>query len=119
MMGQHKLLGSAQTRKKKCVLQHGTLPLDGDIARIAEALYYDSLGQRQALALRMRYRATTVLRSLGKKVSFDEAAQFLGQGFAERLDLTLAESELTPTELARSQEIRAEKYANPAWTERL
>jgi lipoate-protein ligase A len=119
MMGQHKLLGSAQTRKKHCVLQHGTLPLEGDIARIAEALYYDMPGQRHALALRMRYRATTVMRSLGKILSFDEAADFMGKGFAQRLNLTLESSDLTPQELTRTQEIRAEKYANSDWIERL
>ena len=33
-----KLVGSAQVRRKGMVLQHGTLPLDGDITRIFNAL---------------------------------------------------------------------------------
>ena len=118
MMGQQKLLGSAQTRKKGVVLQHGTLPLYGDISRIANALYFDSMGQRQALDLRMRYRATTVLNSLGKQLSLDEAATFMRDGFATRLNLDFVESGLTEQELARMPQIRAERFANDDWTQR-
>ncbi len=33
-----KLIGSAQARKKEGVLQHGSLPLTGDLTRICQAL---------------------------------------------------------------------------------
>ena len=35
-----KLVGSAQSRRKGGVLQHGTLPLTGDLARITQALNF-------------------------------------------------------------------------------
>ncbi|MEP7357949.1 MAG: lipoate--protein ligase family protein, partial [Anaerolineales bacterium] len=37
-----KLLGSAQVRKRGVVLQHGTLPLHGDISRIVDTLAFDT-----------------------------------------------------------------------------
>ena len=35
-----KLIGSAQARKKEGVLQHGSLPLTGDLTRICDALVF-------------------------------------------------------------------------------
>src|SRR5205085_12426413 len=42
-----KLLGSAQVRKRGVVLQHGTLPLYGDIGRICDALVFDTGQERE------------------------------------------------------------------------
>lgn len=118
-MGQMKLLGSAQARRRGMVLQHGTLPLYGDITRIAEALAFDAPGQRTATRLRLHYRATTVLQSLGRRVEIEEAAKFMRAGFARQLNLELVESELSTAEVSRAAEIRAEKFANEAWTKRV
>ncbi len=37
-----KLIGSAQARKKEGVLQHGSLPLTGDLTRICQALVFEN-----------------------------------------------------------------------------
>lgn len=119
-VGQRKLIGSAQLRKKGIVLQHGALPLFGDITRVAEGLAFDLPGQRLALKNRLHWRATTLAEGLrGRQLSLDEAAGFVRQGFAEALNLTLVETTLTPAETARAQVLRAEKYAHSAWTKRL
>ncbi|MEP0764556.1 MAG: lipoate--protein ligase family protein, partial [Chloroflexota bacterium] len=58
-VGGSKLIGSAQVRKFGAVLQHGTLPLIGDIARICDALVFASDAQRAhapARAARRRAR---------------------------------------------------------------
>lgn len=116
-IGQRKLLGSAQLRRRGVVLQHGALPLAGDITRIADALQLE-LGQRLALRNRLRFRATTLELALGHVPDADEVAGQLATGFAEALALTWQQSELTAAEVARAGEIRAEKYANDAWTGR-
>ncbi|MCA9939148.1 MAG: lipoate--protein ligase family protein [Anaerolineales bacterium] len=118
-MGQMKLLGSAQARRRGMVLQHGTLPLYGDITRIVDALHFDQPGQRTATRLRLRYRATTVMQSLGRRVEFADAVNFMREGFARRLNLELVAGELSAAEQARAAEIRREKFANDAWTRRI
>lgn len=118
-IGQRKLVGSAQMRRKGVVLQHGTLPLTGDITRIAQGLYVDLPGQRQAIILRLHYRATTVEASLARPVSFMEAEDFMRRGFSEALNLTLEAGQLTGQEQERAAEIRADKYATEAWTMRV
>jgi lipoyl(octanoyl) transferase len=108
-----KLVGSAQMRKAGVVLQHGTLPLHGDIARIS--LY---LAQHPDQA-RVRQRATTVEAAIGREVDYDMAAQMMARGFAEALHLQLAAGELTLEEQAWAAELRRDKYAADEWTYRL
>ena len=114
-----KLLGSAQVRKQGVVLQHGTLPLTGDIGRICDALVFDSEAERQRVRDRVHARATTVAEVIGRDVSWDEAAAAVAQGFAAALNLVLQEGLLTPAEIALAEQLRAEKYATEAWNTRV
>src|SRR5438105_11355253 len=82
-----KLLGSAQVRKLSVVLQHGTLPLTGDIGRICDALVFDSEAERQRVRARVHARAVTLAEVIGREVTWDEAAAALAEGFAEALNL--------------------------------
>ena len=108
-----KLVGSAQMRKAGVVLQHGTLPLHGDIARIS--LYL----AKHPDADRVRQRDTTVEAAIGRVIDYDTAVRLMAQGFAETLHLQLEAGELTPEEQAWAAELRREKYAADEWTYRL
>jgi lipoyl(octanoyl) transferase len=110
-----KLLGSAQTRKQGVVLQHGTLPLSGDIARICEVLRFETEEARQLARARVAERATTVEAVGGKLVTWLEAARALAQGFSEKLNLTLDEAGLTPAERTEASQLSAEKYVSAEW----
>jgi lipoate-protein ligase A len=114
-----KLLGSAQVRKQGVVLQHGTLPLTGDIGRICDALVFENEAERQRVRARVHARATTVAEVIGREVSWDEAARAVAQGFAEALNLSLQPAPLTPAETALAEKMRAEKYATEAWNARV
>jgi lipoate-protein ligase A len=59
-----KLVGSAQVRRKAGVLQHGTLPLYGDIARICDVLQYEDEDAREQARRQVRERATTLAEAL-------------------------------------------------------
>jgi lipoate-protein ligase A len=113
-----KLVGSAQARRKGGVLQHGTLPLSGDLARIIQALVFPDEDARLHAAERLLDRATTVADSLGQNISWLQAALAFAEAFSRVHGLDLQASELTPDELARAEELVAEKYGNPAWTRR-
>jgi lipoate-protein ligase A len=107
--GTQKLIGSAQTRPAGRVLQHGSLPLTGDIARVTEYLWFQSENDRTALAAHLRERATTLCDLLGREVAFEEAASLLTRGFASALQLALEPSEPTPAELEAAQRTAREK----------
>ena len=109
VMAGRKLIGSAQARPAGRVLQHGSLPLVGDIARVARYLAYEREDERASLAQHLRERATTARDALGRAVSYDEAAEAMARGFAAALNLTYEPGEPAPAELAVAQSRLAEK----------
>lgn len=111
-----KLLGSAQTRRSNAVLQHGALPLRGDLARICEALVFDSEAARDEARQRVRARAITLEEALGHGVGMARVVGALMAGFCEALNLSLDEAQLSPEEEVRGAELRAAKYAAKQWT---
>ena len=120
-VGGRKLVGSAQMRARGVVLQHGALPLYGDITRICPLL------AAHPDPARVRARATTVeeaLDSVGsapnrRTVTWDEAADAVAAGFTEALDLHLEPGALTDQERAWAEELRTGRYATDDWTRRV
>jgi lipoate-protein ligase A len=101
--GGKKLMGSAQSRPAGRVLQHGSLPLVGDIARVADYLSFASAAARAALRAHLAERATTLRDALGREVAFAEAAAALGDGFAAALRLDLAPAAVSDAELRAAE----------------
>jgi lipoate-protein ligase A len=114
-----KLIGSAQARKKEGVLQHGSLPLTGDLTRICQALVFESESAREDASKRLLARATTVESTWGRAVSWDSAAQAFIHAFEAQLGLCLERGELSESESRRAEELINEKYDHPSWTERI
>jgi lipoyl(octanoyl) transferase len=114
-----KLIGSAQARKKEGVLQHGSLPLLGDLTRICQALVFQSESARETASKRLLERATTVESALGRQVSWETAAQALIQAFEAQMGLRLLRGELSESESKRTEKLVKEKYDHPWWTERV
>ena len=118
IVGGRKLVGSAQVRKHGVVLQHGTIPLYGDVARISQALYFEKSGRKAALTTLLRRQATTLESALGRRIGFDQASSHMALGMAKTLNLDLVEEDLTVNEVNRATTLRSEKYAHEAWTKR-
>jgi len=118
-VGGRKLIGSAQARKKEGVLQHGSLPLCGDLTRITQALVFDDESRRQAAAARLLERAATVESVLGRVLPWETAAQAFTRSFEQKLGLEFKAAGLSSSESARAEELVREKYAHPSWTERI
>lgn len=113
-----KLVGSAQWRARGGVLQHGTLPLCGDLTRIVGYLTL-SAAEQEAQRQSLRLKAITLEEALGQALPFAQVAEALAVGFAQALNLTLLPAELTPHERALAADLRHTIYADPGWTARL
>ncbi|HEY1016021.1 MAG TPA: lipoate--protein ligase family protein [Herpetosiphonaceae bacterium] len=111
--GGRKLLGSAQTRTGGAVLQHGTLLLSADAARLHRLLRLPPDLSSDALAARM-----VALDELLPAPSWDDAVAALIAGFEQSWGLAFAPGEPTAAEWALAAELREQRYANPAWTAR-
>jgi lipoyl(octanoyl) transferase len=114
-----KLIGSAQARKKEGVLQHGSLPLTGDLSRICQVLVFENGSAREDASKRLLARASTVESALGREVSWETAARAFIHAFEAQLGLSLQKGELSGSESKRTDELVKEKYDHPSWTERV
>jgi lipoyl(octanoyl) transferase len=114
-----KLVGSAQARKKEGVLQHGSLPLTGDLTRICQALIFENELAREDASRRLLARAATVESALGRAVSWETAAQAFIHAFEAQLGLSLERGALSESESKRADELVKEKYDHRSWTERV
>lgn len=113
-----KIIGSAQARRKSSVLQHGSLPLFGDLTRIIRVLNYPDEQARDQASKRLLAHATTVESVIGYKGDWWLACQAFRTAFQEAFDLELIPGELSADEGSRAEELYREKYSDSQWTER-
>jgi lipoate-protein ligase A len=109
-----KLVGSAQVRRKGVVLQHGALPLRGDVARLADVLVLSEV-ERTGLRRKLLQRAIALDEALGREATWDEVVEALTAGLAETLDLVLESGDLSPFELSVATQLQ-KRYAGDEWT---
>ncbi|MBM4459166.1 MAG: lipoate--protein ligase family protein [Chloroflexi bacterium] len=114
-----KLLGSAQNRRSGFVLQHGSLPLAGDVTRVVDCLAFESPTERDALRSSLAGHATTVEQLLARAVSFAHAAQAMIAGFTDALHLDLSPGDLSSAERDWAAQLVLERYGNLDWTRRV
>jgi len=111
-VAQRKLVGSAQARGRGALLQHGTIPIRGDISRICSFLTVPADPHR------VRARAMTLEQALGRQPPWEEVAGAMAEGFAQALNLHLERGGLAPLERETADRLRGEKYAAETWTAR-
>lgn len=116
--GGRKILGSAQSRRSDVVIQHGSLPLTGDLTRLVDCLALPAEVDREALRRSLVDHAATVEMLTGQTVSYADAQIALADGFASALELEFTPGELMPAEQEWVAELLQERYANPEWTAR-
>lgn len=100
-----KLVGSAQVRRGGGVLQHGSIPLHGDIRRICEVLRFPDEETRRQAAERLMRRATTLEACLGRLAAWEEVATAVAEGFAQALGLDWLLGPCSPEELQRADQL--------------
>jgi lipoate-protein ligase A len=115
VVGGRKLLGSAQHRRADFVLQHGSLPLTGDLTRLVECLAFPDETHRDALRRGLAARAATAEKLAGRPISYAEAVAAMIAGFRDALNFELIPGDLTEDERAWVAELVQDKYGHPDW----
>lgn len=114
-----KLIGSAQARRLGGVLQHGSLPLCGDLTRITRVLKFENEQARQQAAERLLAHATTAENVTGIPLAWEIAAMAFQQAFQDTFQIPLVLGEPTNIEIDRANQLVEIKYAADAWNLRI
>lgn len=101
-----KVVGSAQLRRRSAFLQHGSILLRADPARLAQAL---GLPEPPG-------GYTDLYRALGRHAVSSEVDRVLIDAFSETFSADLDAGELTPREAAHAARLRSCKYRSREWT---
>lgn len=109
-----KISGSAQARKKRSLLQHGTLMYNTDLDVLSNTLRVP----REKLASHgvrsIRERVTTLSIELGYNPGYRQVVNALINGFKRALGIDFEEKELTPMEISYAKEL-FKKYRSSEW----
>jgi lipoate-protein ligase A len=116
LAGGRKISGNAQTRRKGCLLQHGTVLLDLDAELMFSLLKVPREKLKGKLIEDIRQRVAGLQELLGRQVSYEEGSAALAEGFREALSLDFAgDAAPSPAEEARTAFLAETKFASPQW----
>lgn len=115
-----KVAGSAQTRQKGVVLQHGSILLDLDIDALFDVLRFPSERVRERMKRSFPDKAVAIndlLRASAMvEVELPAVEAAFRQGFAEAMQVELVAGDLTAEEKKLAEELAREKYRNPEYS---
>ncbi|MEW5866591.1 MAG: biotin/lipoate A/B protein ligase family protein, partial [Bacillota bacterium] len=112
-----KLVGSAQARLMGVFLQHGSVLIQLDAAKLCALLKFESEEERASAISHLSAHATSISEILGRPVSFAEVEEAIVSGMRSHIaPIVLVEAELSPGELSLAEDLISRKYASPDWT---
>ncbi|MBP3952328.1 lipoate--protein ligase family protein [Bacillus suaedae] len=113
-----KVAGSAQTRQKGVILQHGSIILDIDEDKLFDLFLYSSERLRERMQRNFKNKAVAINALREVPLSMVEAKQSFKKGFEKGLNIELESYTLSEAEEKVVKQIAQERYANDEWNYR-
>lgn len=110
-----KVAGSAQTRQKGVILQHGSILLDLDEDKLFSLFKYPNERVKERMQKAFKSKAVAINEIAKENVTIEMAKKAFKAGFEEGLDIELEPYELTEEELAYVHKIAKERYESDEW----
>lgn len=118
VVGGKKLVGSAQTRRNGCILQHGSLLVRMDVDLLFSVLNFNNAKVRERAKTAFMAKATCLEEILGYSPDFEVMCDGLRKGFTEAMKINLCEERLSDAELDSAQVLNINKYGTVEWNSR-
>ncbi|MED3553801.1 biotin/lipoate A/B protein ligase family protein [Cytobacillus praedii] len=110
-----KVAGSAQTRQKGVILQHGSILLDLDEDKLFSLFKYPSDRVKERMQKAFKNKAVAINEISKERITLEQAKEAFMKGFAEGLNIELEPYELSAEELAYVNKIAKERYEQDEW----
>jgi len=111
-----KVAGSAQTRQKGIILQHGSILIDLDEDKLFDLFNYPNERVRQRMQRNFGAKAVTIEQVAQRKVSMNEVREAFKKGFEQGLGMKLEPYTLSEKEIQYVEELAKRKYESIEWT---
>lgn len=110
-----KISGCAQTRKKKIILQHGTVILNLDINKMFRVLKVSKVKISDKQIADVKQRVTSIKDELKTEISTYEVINALTFGFEETFSMNFNPSTLSPQENRLKNKFKKEIFTKHEW----
>ncbi|BAB06531.1 lipoate protein ligase [Halalkalibacterium halodurans C-125] len=110
-----KVAGSAQTRQKGVILQHGSIVLDIDEDKLFDLFNYPSERVRERMQRNFKNKAVPINELRDVPLSMEEVKKAFKDGFEKGLSIKLEPYTLTDAEEAEVKQIAKERYETDEW----
>jgi lipoate-protein ligase A len=110
-----KIAGSAQTRQKGAILQHGSIPLTIDADLLYNLFVFSSEEVKEKMKKRFLQRATWINAESEKPFEMIDLYNAFEKGFEEGLEIELVPYVLTKEQEEEVLQLAAEKYESEDW----
>lgn len=114
-----KVAGSAQTRQKGVILQHGAILIDLDAEKLLSVFKFPDEESKDRMRKKIPEKAVAINELRKEKATAEECANAFKAGFEAALGIRLTPFELDSDQLEEVRKIEEMRYANPAWNLRI
>lgn len=112
LVGDRKVIGSAQRRFPRAILQQGTILLDFDPSSLLALLRPD----KRAAAAGSLAAIGSLREALGSLPNRHDVEAAIREGFSRVMGVEFVEGRLEPEELRLASHLAASRYASDSWT---
>lgn len=110
-----KVAGSAQTRQKGVILQHGSILLDLDEDKLFQLFKYPSERVKERMQKAFKDKAVAINEISSRKITIKEAKEAFFKGFEAGLNIELKPYTLSNEELEYVHHIAVTRYESDEW----
>jgi lipoyl(octanoyl) transferase len=110
-----KVAGSAQTRQKGVILQHGSILLDLDEEKLFSLFNFSNDRIKERMMKAFKNKAVAINDVSSRTIHLDEAKMAFKTGFEEGLNIQLEPFQLTDTQMDEIKQLAAQKYESDEW----
>ncbi|MGM9987103.1 MAG: biotin/lipoate A/B protein ligase family protein [Bacillaceae bacterium] len=110
-----KIAGSAQTRQKGVILQHGSIPLTIDLDALYDVFIFPNEKVKERMKEGFRKKAVAINELTDRIFTIEDIQAAFTNGFAEALQIDLVPYTLTEEQEQEVLQLAKEKYENIDW----
>lgn len=110
-----KVAGSAQTRQKGVILQHGAILLDLDEEKLLSLFKFSSPEMKEKMREKLPQKAVAINQLTDKQITITQCVEAFKAGFEQALDIELVPYELTEKQKQYVTDLEQKKYLTDEW----
>lgn len=115
-IGEKKAAGSAQTRQKGVILQHGSIPIEIDEEDLYNLFIFPNEKVKERAKNGFKDKAVSINRILGREATMEEVRVAFKNGFKKGLNIELTPYEPPQKMIDEARELMANKYTAESYT---